>query len=74
MQALLVGWTSCADRNGNFVYLLVDHECPCKGFVLHVIPHKLHIQENYISLHMIYREINIYADSPTISNAYRTYG
>lgn len=62
MQALLVGWASCADRNGNFVYLLVYHECSCKGFVLYVIPHNLHIQQNYTSLHTIYCEINIYSD------------
>lgn len=63
MQALLVGWASYADRNGNFVYLLVHHECPCEGFVLYVIPHNLHIQENYTSLRMIYCEINIYTDN-----------
>lgn len=60
MQTLLVGWASCADRN--FVYLLVYHECPCKGFVLYVIPQNLHIQENYYSLRMIHCEINIYSD------------
>jgi hypothetical protein len=61
MQALLVGLASCADRNGNFVYLLVYHEYPCKGFALYVIPRNLHIQENYTSLHTIYYEINIYS-------------
>jgi hypothetical protein len=64
MQALLVGLASCADRNGNFVYILVYHECPCEGFVSYATPHTLHIQENYTSLHMIYCEINIYSDNP----------
>jgi len=28
-----------------------------------VIPHNLHIQENYVSLHVIHCEINIYSDN-----------
>jgi len=31
--------------------------------IQYVIPHNLHNQENYVNLHMIYCEIDIYSDN-----------